>query len=59
MYKRVTFKVSDIYVKPPQATYRPGLFEKNPGFASEGRQTQQRLTKQDVDDIYFHDGKES
>ena len=37
-----------------------GLFEKNPGFASEGRGVdgQQRLTKADVDDIYFHDGKE-
>ena len=36
-----------------------GLFEKNPGFASEGRVVDgQRLTKADVDDIYFHDGKE-
>lgn len=41
-----------------QETFQ-GLFQKSPGFASEGRQTQQRLTKQDVDDIYFHDGKEN
>lgn len=43
-----------------QATFQ-GLFEKNPGFASEGRVVdgQQRLTKADVDDIYFHDGKEN
>lgn len=37
-----------------------GLFEKNPGFASEGRVSDaQRLSKADVDDIYFHDGKEN
>ncbi|CAE7267964.1 PEX5 [Symbiodinium pilosum] len=41
------------------ATFQ-GLFEKSPGFASENRQSDsQKLTKADVDDIYFHDGKDN
>ncbi|CAE7222252.1 FKBP62 [Symbiodinium natans] len=41
------------------ATFQ-GLFEKSPGFASDNRKSDaQKLTKADVDDIYFHDGKDN
>ncbi|CAE7742829.1 PEX5 [Symbiodinium necroappetens] len=41
------------------ATFQ-GLFEKSPGFASDNRKNEtQKLSKADVDDIYFHDGKEN
>eukprot|EP00439_Symbiodinium_sp_Y106_P004201 s1890_g1.t1 len=41
------------------ATFQ-GLFEKSPGFASDNRKNAtQKLSKADVDDIYFHDGKEN
>eukprot|EP00930_Biecheleria_cincta_P089339 TRINITY_DN78622_c0_g1_i1.p1 TRINITY_DN78622_c0_g1~~TRINITY_DN78622_c0_g1_i1.p1 ORF type:complete len:556 (-),score=157.24 TRINITY_DN78622_c0_g1_i1:43-1638(-) len=47
--------------KEKEKTTFEGLFERSPGFASDRRESseQAKLTKRDVDDIYFHDGKDN
>jgi len=45
--------------KAKQAETFRGLFEKSPGFASDARAASASLSAKDIDDIYFHEGKDN